>query len=152
MCVKATVQPSGAAGAYKNKKQDKKSRCSFHCPMHAPDQTLHTVNLVFVGPLFLIKKKILLLTLFLLVLSLSKKKIIIVQVLHVREKENSDIVQAKMKLNTSVKACLKAMPSRMVLECMLLKQLHRYVFMIHVGVVYQSRQHDAQTGSDHVDG
>ena len=53
--------------------------------------------------------------------------------LHVREKENSDIVQAKMKLNTSVKACLKAMPSRMVLECMLLKQLHRYVFMIHVG-------------------
>lgn len=56
MCVKATVQPSGAAGAYKNKKQDKKSRCSFHCPMHAPDQTLHTVNLVFVGPLFLSKK------------------------------------------------------------------------------------------------
>ena len=52
--------------------------------------------------------------------------------LHVREKENSDIVQAKMKLNTSVKACLKAMPSRMVLECMLLKQLHRYVFMIQV--------------------
>ena len=135
MSVKATVQPSGAAGAYKNKKQDKKSRCSFHCPMHAPDQTLHTVNLVFVGPLFL-----------------SKKKNIVVQVLHVREKENSDIVQAKMKLNTSVKACLKAMPSRMVLECMLLKQLHRYVFMIHVGVVYQSRQHDAHTGSDHVDG
>ena len=74
------------------------------------------------------------------------------QVLHVREKENSDIVQAKMKLNTSVKACLKAMPSRMVLECMLLKQLHRYVFMIQVFARCVPRQHDAQTGSDHVVG
>jgi TruD family tRNA pseudouridine synthase len=47
-------------------------------------------------------------------------------ILSVRLKEGDDVVQAKMSLNTSVKECLKLMPSRMTLEILLLQNLKRY--------------------------
>ena len=45
----------------------------------------------------------------------------VVLLLSIRHQEGSDVVQAKMAASTSITSCLKKMPSRMILECMLLR-------------------------------